>query len=328
MKHNYFWLLFIACLFSSCAQLYNYIQVLETKSSSEKIKVVDNGMLYEDENCSIYYSFWAEGGDASFAIYNKTDEIMYVDLSKSFFIRNNIANDYYKEREWVEAGTLSSTDLNSILTTASSNITETYGINYTTAIANSHTTIRTVSSSVKEQKILAIPPMSSKIVVEYSINNNILKNCDLERYPAEKASMEFDESDSPLRFSNYITYTLGTNLAEHVLTNSFYVSKITNYAEPSAYQYIERIKPCQNLTSDDSKNYETSYPIKVYDRCFTFYTYNCFYLKYNILTKRRLYKEKEKLYYSPYYDGYTEVGTDEQSEYQQKLIDPFARAKK
>ena len=132
---------------------------------------------------------------------------MYVDLSKSFFIRNNIANDYYKEREWGEARTLTSSvqtstaasasgsksktygasatylgnygtlpvsEQDPILTTVSSNITESYGIVYTTAVANSLATGRTVSSAIKEQKIMAIPPMSYKIVIEYAISDNIL----------------------------------------------------------------------------------------------------------------------------------------------------------
>lgn len=361
MKHNYLWLLCVAFLFSSCSQLYNFVQVFETKSSSENIKTVKNGLLYEDELCSIYYSFWANGGDASFAIFNKSNEIMYVDLSKSFFIRNGLANDYYKEREWGESrtvtnaiqtsnsasasgsksrsygasatymgnyGTLPVTELDPILTTASSNITETYGINYTTAIANTMATSKTVSSAVKEQKILAIPPKSSKIIVEYSISNKILADCDLDRFPEEKASIEFDKENSPLSFSNYITYTLGDNSSEMVLTNSFYVSKITNYAEPSAFKYVERIKPCQNLTSDDSKNYKTTYPTKVYDRYYNFDVSKCFYLTYYILSKRKLYKDTSKFYYSSTYDGYTEIGTDAQSEYQQKLLNPFAKPQK
>jgi len=361
MKHNYLWLLLVALCLNSCSQLYNYVQVFETKSQSERIKAADKGLLYEDEYCSIYYSFWANGGDASFSIFNKTDEIMYVDLSKSFFIRNNIANDYYKEREWAEArtvstsvetttsasasrsknrtygasatylgnyGTLPVTEHDPILTTASANVTESYGIVYTTAVANSLATSRTVSSAIKEQKILAIPPKSSKIVIEYSISESILLNCDLDRYPEEKASLEFDETNSPLNFTNYVTYTIGKSSQEQVIKNTFYISKITNYAEPFAFTYLERTKPCQNLTSDDSKDYKPNYPVKVYDRYYTFDVSNCFYLQYNILSKRKLYKDTRKYYYSYLYDGYTETGTDEQSEYKQRLLDPFAKPKK
>ena len=361
MKHNYFLLLLVALCLTSCSQLYNYVQVFETKSLSEKIKKADKGLLYEDDHCSIYYSFWANGGDASFSIFNKTDEIMYIDLGKSFFIRNNIANDYYKEREWAEArtistsvqtstsaaasgsksrtygasaayignyGTLPITERDPILTTASANITEAYGIVYTTAVANSVATSRTISSAFKEQKILAIPPMSSKIVIEYSISESLLLNCDLDRYPEEKASIEFDETNSPLFFTNYVTYKLGESSKEQVIKNTFYVSKITNYAEPSAYTYLERDKPCQNLTSDDTKDYNPNYPVTVYDRYYKFDISNCFYLKYDILSNRRLYKDNRKYYYSPTYDGYTAFGSDPQSDYQQKLVDPFAKPEK
>ena len=361
MKHNYLWLLLVVLCLNSCSQLYNYIQVFETKSLSEKIKAADKGLLYEDAHCSIYYSFWANGGDASFSIFNKTDEIMYVDLSKSFFIRNNIANDYYKEREWGEARTLTSSvqtstaasasgsksktygasatylgnygtlpvsEQDPILTTVSSNITESYGIVYTTAVANSLATGRTVSSAIKEQKIMAIPPMSYKIVIEYAISDNILLNCDLDRYPTEKASLEFDVTNSPLIFTNYVTYKLGESSPEQVIKNTFYVSKITNFAEPFAFSYLERIKPCQNLSSDDSKNYKPSYPVKVYDRYYTFDISNCFYLQYNIWSNRELYKDTSKYYYNYLYDGYTATGTDAQNDYQQRLLDPFGKQQK
>lgn len=361
MKNKYLWLLLVALCLGSCSQMYNYVQVFETQSQSEKIKAADKGLLYEDEHCSIYYSFWANGGDASFSIFNKTNEIMYIDLSKSFFIRNNIANDYYKEREWGEArsisssvevssatsssenisntygvsaayvgnyGTLPVTEHDPILTTASASVTDSYGIVYTTAVANSLATSRTVSSAIKEQKIMAIPPMSSKIVIEYYISDNLLLDCDLDRYPEEKASLEFSETNSPLHFTNYVTYTLGGSSQEQVIKNTFYVSKITNYAEPFAITYQERTKPCQNRTSDDSKDYKPNYPVKVYDPYYTFDISNCFYLKYNILSKRKHYKDTRKYYYNSEYNGYTEMGTDEQSEYQQRLSNPFAKPKK
>ena len=361
MKHNYFWLLSVALCLTSCSQMYNYLQVFETRSQSEKIKAAEKGFLYEDEHCSIYYSFWANGGDASFSIYNKTDEIMYVDLSKSFFIRNNIANDYYKEREWGEARTVASsvqtstaastsksknrtygasatylgnygflpvTEYEPILTTASASVTDSYGIVYTTAVANSLATSRTVSSAIKERKIMVIPPKSSKIVIEYSISDNLLLDCDLDRYPEEKASLEFNETSSPLNFTNYVTYKLGESSQEQVIKNTFYVSKITNYAEPFAITYQERTKPCQNLTPDDSKDYKPNYPLKVYDPYYTFDISNCFYLKYNIMSKRKLYKGARKYYYNHIYDGYSETGSDEQSDYQQKLLNPFARPQK
>lgn len=67
---------------------------------------------------------------------------------------------------------------------------------------------------------------------------------------------------------------------------------------------------------------------QVYDRYYNFDVSKCFYLTYYILSKRKLYKDTSKFYYSSTYDGYTEIGTDAQSEYQQKLLNPFAKPQK
>ena len=92
MKTKFLSLLCVAVLCASCAQTYHFVQVFETKSSNQStpIKQQSGGLVYEDDECLVFYSLWANGGDASFGIYNKTDQIMYVDLSKSFFIRNGI----------------------------------------------------------------------------------------------------------------------------------------------------------------------------------------------------------------------------------------------
>lgn len=361
MKHNFFSLLCVAILFSSCSSVYHYVQVFEAKSTSQSVqmKKEGGGMLYEDNNCAVFYSFWANGGDASFAIYNKTNEIMYVDLSKSFFIRNGIANDYYKERAWSETntntlstqtttsaatfgnvsysygvgatylgnfGSLPFTSADPILTTANVQKTESYGLLRSAAIANSYATSKSSSIAMKEQKIMAVPPHASKIVAEYSISTELLLNCDLNRYPEQSDLILFNENNSPLTFSNYITYKLGNDDQDIVIKNDFYIARVSNYAKPSIYKFVEREKkPCQNLTSDDSKNYKDTYPVKVYEKIYQINTGNCFYLEYEKQSSRKLYKTDNTIYYyNEIYNGYTTSGNDQQSDYQQRLLNPFA----
>ncbi|MCR5050621.1 MAG: hypothetical protein K6A36_06005 [Paludibacteraceae bacterium] len=362
MKNNQFALLLVAILFSSCSQVYHYVQVFEASSSSQSkpIKNKNGGMVYEDNNCMLFYSLWKNGGDASFAIYNKTNEIMYIDLSKSFFIRNGIANDYYKGRAWNETntnalGTQTTTSIAAsekisysygvgatylgdfgvlpyttsapINTSVDTKKSETYGLLNSTAITNSYATSSSSSISIAEQKIMAIPPHSSKIILGYSISTTPLRDCELNRFPEEKASITFTEDNSPLIFSNYTTYHLGENTTDIVIENKFYISKVTNYAQPSAYTFIERPKrPCQNLTDDDSKDYEDTYPVKVYDKVYNLDCTNCFFLEYSKQSKRKLYKKnKQEYYYDEYYDGWTLEGSDEQIEYRQRLLNPFVK---
>ena len=349
-----------AMMFASCAQVYKYVQVYEAQPSAQSnIKAESDGMVYEDDQCVLYYTFWAKGGDASFMILNKSDKMMYVDLSKSFFIRNGIANDYYKERAWSQTssetvgvqtketfavqanrslsagvsatylgnfGNIPQTPFSPILTSRNTQLTDTYGVLRSTAYANTYATSTSSTEEVKEQKILAIPPHAYKIVAEYTINATVLLNCNLDRFPEETASITFDESNSPLVFSNYITYQLGDATHEYVVKNTFYIAKVTNYARPYVYQYVERKhKPCQNMTGDDSKDYQDTYPVQVYDKVYTFDCSNRYYVEYEILTKRKLYKKGQEYYYDYRYDGYTTYGSDEQTAYQKRLLDPFGK---
>ena len=278
MKNNFVLLLSIVLLSSCTTHTYHFVQVFETKSSSTSAPVeqVNSGMSYEDNNCRIFYSLWAENGSASFAIYNKSEEMMYVDLYKSFLIKDGIADDYI----------------------------------------------------TKGQNVMAIPPHASRIIADYTITSQLILDCDLDRYPSEKASITYTETDSPLRFTNYVTYRLGNSEQDKVIENTFYVSKITNYAIPSAYTYVERGKrPCQNLTNDDSKKYKEEYSVKVYDKVYTFYTGNCFYLEYEKTSERELYKSDGKIYfYDPKYDGYTTTdGESGNTDYRRRLLTPFGK---
>lgn len=280
--------------------------------NSEKVKATDVGMLYEDENCSILYNFWGEGGNAGFLIQNKTDNILYVDMTKSFMIVNDMAYDYYLARSTENSSTHSTQHVSAYA-----------GFNSAYSFGSANTTL--ASTTFEEKPIIAIPPKASKRISEYAIMRTLILDCALDRYPSEMASLEFNENNSPLHFTNYITYKTGETSQENVVTNTFYVSKVTNFSEPYAYKFVERMKPCQNLTSDESKDYKSTYPVKVYDRYYTFDTSNSFFLNYEISSKHKLYKGTKKYYYNPTYDGYTETGSDDQSNYQQLLLNPFVK---
>lgn len=95
-------LLMIMAAMVMCAcgvtKTYTYYQVFKaTPVDESNMETVDNGMMYEDENCIISYVFWAENGNAGLAIYNKTDRVLCIDMNKSFFIRNKEAFNYYPE---------------------------------------------------------------------------------------------------------------------------------------------------------------------------------------------------------------------------------------
>ena len=85
----------LVMLISSCA-VTEYYQVFQTNTENG---ILDkNRIMFEDKNCSVYYNLWAEGGDVGFSIYNKTENDLTIYLTKSFFVLNGIAYEYYQNR--------------------------------------------------------------------------------------------------------------------------------------------------------------------------------------------------------------------------------------
>ena len=75
--------------------------------------------------------------------------------------------------------------------------------------------------------------MTAKIITEYSINSSLIRDCDLLRYPSGKQikSRIYTKSNSPLVFSNRITYIPANSMIPEKIENEFYVSEITNITE-------------------------------------------------------------------------------------------------
>ena len=73
--------------FASCAPKV-YYQVFETQPENSEIKQQPNGLVYENDDCAVYYNFWGEGGDMGFRVKNKTDQPLFLDMGKSYFVLN------------------------------------------------------------------------------------------------------------------------------------------------------------------------------------------------------------------------------------------------
>ena len=55
--------------------------------------------LLTQDGLEFTYNFWGESGNVRFIIYNSNDYDVTVDMTKSSFIRNNIAEDYYQHKQ-------------------------------------------------------------------------------------------------------------------------------------------------------------------------------------------------------------------------------------
>lgn len=325
---------------TSCGSTYKFCQVYETKpmNANEIIKTNTGGQKYEDNHCIITYYFWSNYGSASFDVYNKSDEIIYIDLAKSFFIRNGVAYDLYKAREWSESNTSGYSEGYGYSSTYSTNhsasiygfLTPTInglGVEYTNvSIGKSasqsskyskqvtHIASHSSAVSFKEQQIIAIPPHSQKAITTYTIVTSPILSCDLQRYPERNSRMTYTQDNSPVIFTNYITYSVGKDNTTHAIENSFYVSAITNYAEPDIIEYKKRSEPCENLKDNPEYATHNRRGRLLYDK--TMKSNICefpssFYLMYETTSSKRLYKVSflTTYWYDPEFHAYT-VGSN------------------
>lgn len=241
MKSKYL-VAIISCiaLLSSCVTYNNFYQIYKT-NTSDAMSSNNEFITYEDENCIISYDLWDRGGNIGFNFYNKSNENLYLIMDESFFILNGIAHDYYKGRSY--SNSLSSGILTNQGLTASKSLAGQNSFNFTQTnrvsaeISQGISTAKGVSITTEEQKLICIPSKASKIIKEYSISETRIKNCDLLKYPTKKQvkTIFFSKEDSPIVFSNRLTYRKGTNDKLIKIENEFYVSEITNYPESEVF---------------------------------------------------------------------------------------------
>lgn len=335
MKNVYYVLMVLFCLMLTSCQTYRFYQVYETRPTQENTMNNDsNGTLvYENEHCIIGYNFWSNHGSAGFSFYNKTNEIVYIYLDKSFFTRNGIAYDLYVGREWNNSltsnlnimttqysqslsqslslshgGVLSPKYTNSyfgmemISTSVSESASKGVAVNKSTSIAHS------TSVTTKEKVIIMIPPHKTKFIGTYEIINQLFLTCDLQYYPEKSSSISFTQDNSPIQFSNIISYSVGENGNIVSVENSFYVSSITNYTEPEIAVFEKREELCMNLKDVSEYKAKTKNGSPLYD-CYIKKDIcnfaSSFYYIYDVRTSKKLYSHNKKYFYLPEYDAYS-----------------------
>lgn len=253
----------LLALVTSCSpSLYPFYEICSVASNLPTDK--QDNYVYSDEYCSISYNFWCEGGNPGFSFFNKTDEIIYIDLGKSFFVNNGIAYDYYLNRSY------SNSVSNSISVSGSASATA-YGLlapifnAYSPIIPGSVSASKSSNSSsstssaktTEEKRIIAIPPHSSKVVTEYTITSELFYNCDQDITPKYGTSpvYNFEGLNSPVSFSNYIVYNVGESKNSIAVTNDFYISSIQFLAYDMVGKKIEEGCPNEKVQKNVFKDH-------------------------------------------------------------------------
>lgn len=252
-------LIAIFTLTSSCMPDF-YYQVYRT-NPDEEIEIKSNTLVYEDQYCKVIYNLWQENGNIGFIFHNKTNNDLNLNLNESFFIINGMAYPYYQNRIF---GTASNFQLN-----RESNYTYLdYLLNIKTNTVGA-TSSSEYSVSRVEQKVLTVPSKTSIRIAEFSINNTLIRNCDLYRHPKKKEikTVAFNKSNSPLIFSNRISYSIENSADPIEIENNFYVSEITNYPEHEMFDTKkeefcgeESLKEIRYSIEEAPNNFYIKYP--------------------------------------------------------------------
>jgi len=226
MKTNFFIIISLIVVLSTSCATPAFYQVCKTTPESN-ITMKDNLLVYEDNNCKVFYNLWGDGGSVGFQFYNKTEINIYLNLEECFFISNGVANNYFKNRVYTYSTNTGSTQ------SVAKSMT---GINYLQLIQTNNASVNVMSSngrsiSSKEDNIICIPALTSKIIKEYSVTETPYRDCDLLRNPTKTQikTLTFDKGNSPIVFSNRIEYKVGQTGTPIKFENKFFVSEITNY---------------------------------------------------------------------------------------------------
>ncbi len=260
MNKKFLFGIFASVLFASACTTPTYYQAYKAVPTSENFKTADNALVFENDECQIFYNFWGEGGNAGFTFFNKTDKLITVHKDRCFFVLNGAAFDYFQNRTY----------------TSTAGVATSYGYGTAQRASNLYSpTVRTAtaasgtSSSFSVERAetseLYIPAKSAKSLSEFTISDGLYRDCDLLKYPTRREIQPrtFTADSSPYVFENRLTYSIEGKSSEIDLTHKFYVSEITNY--PSSMFINYRTESfCDEVLSVRSVFYTAFAPNKFY----------------------------------------------------------------
>ncbi len=250
MKNKLFFFVAVVLLLSLSGCSSYYYSIL---SSNDRVGIRSDlgDFVQETDTVVVSYSFNGENAPVSIIIYNKLDEPLFVDWTRSALIIDDIATVYQDKKVLVEGETESVSHGESYRW--NSRITENVATSRG-SFAGSVFLPKGVDFIPPKSKIENIPlnlpgiPFD-KILKEEYVKENIMTN-DLSMVSVR--TKEFTESDSPLCFRSYLTlYTDDHNGKQRkymFFERNFYISKLIKAGNVPPSDFSEQ----QQLSGDFS----------------------------------------------------------------------------
>lgn len=235
MKTRTLFMALSVALLHSCMTPLHYYQVYDVET--EGLQSDKQAVIFSNDDCDIAYDLWGEAGNSGFFFRNNTDKDIYIDLTRSFFIRNGIAYDYFADVEY----THSITSTTSSAAAISASFTQLWYelpmwtptvVTRGAQLSASGSTGTTSSVTTREAKFICVPAYSAKFIAGFNISDYIYKECGNDKFNRPKLKSEhitFSREKSPLVFRNRICYYVGNSEEVATIDNSFWISGFTNF---------------------------------------------------------------------------------------------------
>lgn len=170
--------------------------------------------VFENDTVRVAYNFWAENGQVSFGVTNKTTKPLYVDWKKSSYVKDGNRYNYWED----------------ILTTVTASRSAPSIYRYQTVSVGA-------SVSAKPEQISFIPPNATIYRSQYMIKagtdapftngSQINVKAPVSGRNIQAKERAYQKRSSPINFRNYMTLSTSDKFTqEFYIDNEFYVSSI------------------------------------------------------------------------------------------------------
>lgn len=227
----------------SCQSTFYQVYEVDT----DNLKQQENSLVYENEDCKVLYNLWSNGGEIKFAVVNKTDRDLFINMGQSFFVKNGFTTDYYQVRTFTKQIFSQDTDISGTAS-AMGATSGFWGDNI--YIERAKATSYSVTTNVAE--IICVPAKCYKLLNYYMVNPSWKKTCDRDKdFPIKNYLVDnYSKTNSPIIFKNRITYGFTKNeAADKHIDNIFWITAITNYSEKAATENVEKQTECYEQNS-------------------------------------------------------------------------------
>lgn len=165
---------------------------------SEQVKLIEKDFTVENEHLRTVYNLWEEGGRMRFLLFNKTDQPLYIDWSKSFFVRNDNKTAY------------------SQLATGPGKVpADTVRYFYQNRLAEPYRT------TARANRQTEIPPQAYVAIADFPIQDAIV------HAKTKEKVFVYTMENSPLRVGQALAYSFDKAMTDgHRMENSFWVDKV------------------------------------------------------------------------------------------------------